>query len=290
MEGLGQTPLEQELMQRAGVIASIYGVLILVGIGILIQTSISWRRRPPPLRLMALRLRDRPWQMPDALALVAVLVVGFLLALVSRELWLTWTEGLNLTQDARLILLQSMIFHVLGLIVLRLWMARRGLTWRTAFGMSSSKLREDAIIGIGILLGALPILLAATILFHVLLQLLGYQPSLQDVAFAMADERNPWMRAYFVVLAIGLAPLFEELLFRGVLFPALARRYGWWASALVTSFSFAVIHGHLPSFVTLFALSLVLSFAYIYTGSIMSPIAIHAVFNGLTTAILLTIP
>ena len=121
------------------------------------------------------------------------------------------------------------------------------------------------------------------------LQLVGHQPSLQEVAFAIADEQNRWMRAYFLVLAVGLAPLFEEIIFRGLLLPVLARRYGVWAGLLVTSFLFAIIHGHLPSFVTLFGLSMALGAAHLYTGSLTVPVAMHAIFNAITTAILLSI-
>lgn len=289
-DAAGLSPIEYDLLQRAGLIGSIYGALVLAGLVINIVLVVRWRRRPLPIRAAMARLLDRPWQGGDAALLVALLAVGFVTAISLRGLWLDWTETLALAPASRLVLLQSLFFHVLGLIVLVTLMRKRGLSWAGAFGIRFGDLPGDLLKGLVLLLAALPALLVLTLVFHFALHLLGYRPSLQEVAFVMAEEKQQWMRVYFVVLAVGLAPIFEEILFRGMLLPVLARRYGGWAAMLVTSFLFAVIHGHLPSFLTLFVLSSALSLAYVFSGSLVVPIAMHAIFNAITTAILLSLP
>ena len=117
----------------------------------------------------------------------------------------------------------------------------------------------------------------------------GFEATLQDVAFIISDETSPWMRAYFFLLAVVLAPLFEEILFRGILLPALAKRFGATASVVAVSVLFAGIHGHVPSLVPLFVLSAALCLAYIRTGSLATNIAMHAVFNGVTVTLLFVI-
>lgn len=289
-DAAGLTPLEYDLLQRAGLIGSIYGALVLAGLIVNIVLALRWRRRPLPVRAAMGRLLDRPWQGSDATLMVALLAAGFITAICLRGLWLNWTEPLVLAPASRLVLLQSVLFHVLGLIVLVTLMRRRRLSWAGAFGIRIGNLPGDLIKGLILLLASLPALLVLTLAFHFALHLLGYRPSLQEVAFVMAEENQRWMRIYFVVLAVGIAPIFEEILFRGMLLPVLARRYGGWAAMLVTSFLFAVIHGHLPSFLTLFVLSGALSLAYIFSGSLVVPIAMHAIFNAITTAILMSLP
>jgi membrane protease YdiL (CAAX protease family) len=87
--------------------------------------------------------------------------------------------------------------------------------------------------------------------------------------------------------AVVAAPLFEELFFRGFAYPVLKQRIGA-AWALVTiSAVFALIHFHLPSMAPLFALSIGLGIVYEMTGSLLAPIAMHALFNAANVAMLL---
>ncbi|MCS6770852.1 MAG: CPBP family intramembrane metalloprotease [Kiritimatiellae bacterium] len=286
----GLTPLEYELLQRAGVIGAVYGVLVLIGIFAQIALWLYWRQRPPPIRAAVADLISRPWRIEDAGCMLAVLGLGFASSALISDAWLEWTAPLAIQSDSRLVVLQSLAFHILGLLALAAIMSHRRLSWKTAFGISAPDVLPAVGQGVVALLSALPILLALTFIFQLALNLLGYRPSLQDVAVLMAEEQNPWMRLYFVALAVGLAPLFEELLFRGILLPVLARRYGAWAATLISAFLFAAIHGHLPSFATLFALSVALSAAYALSGSIVTAVTMHALFNTLTTALLLALP
>lgn len=285
----GFSSLEYDLLQRAALIGSVYGVLVLLGLIINVVFVVRWMRRPPPMRHAVNRLLGWPWTGCDVRFLLIVLLSGFLAAAFARGAWLRLTDGWGMEAASRLVLLQSLVFHGLGLVAVAIMLWRRRRAWRDAFGMDLFAAPLDVVKGLVALLGVLPALLLATVLFHLFLQLVGHQPSLQEVAFAIADEKNRWMRAYFLALAVGLAPLFEEIIFRGLLLPVLARRYGVWAGLLVTSFLFAIIHGHLPSFVTLFGLSMALGAAYVYTGSLTVPVAMHAFFNAITTAILLSI-
>ena len=81
----------------------------------------------------------------------------------------------------------------------------------------------------------------------------------------------------------------EEILFRGMLLPALAKRFGVTAAVVVIALVFAAIHAHVPSLVPLFILSASLSLAYIGTGSLAASIIMHAVFNGITVSLLFAV-
>lgn len=86
----------------------------------------------------------------------------------------------------------------------------------------------------------------------------------------------------FFLSAVILAPLYEETVFRGMVYPALRRRLPRGTAILLTSVFFAVVHmspAHMPA---LFVLSLALTWTYERTGSLAAPIAFHAAFNGWT--------
>jgi membrane protease YdiL (CAAX protease family) len=73
-----------------------------------------------------------------------------------------------------------------------------------------------------------------------------------------------------------VAPVVEELVFRGFLFDAWQRRWGWLVSAVLTSTVFALYH-HL--FLNAFVISLVFICVLRRTGSLRAPMIVHAVGN-----------
>jgi len=84
-----------------------------------------------------------------------------------------------------------------------------------------------------------------------LLKLAGYELPLQDNAQQFV-ESNPTERILFAVMAIVAAPFFEELLFRGMLFPAALKRLGLAASIVLTSCLFAMMHFSFPMLLLVF--------------------------------------
>jgi membrane protease YdiL (CAAX protease family) len=93
------------------------------------------------------------------------------------------------------------------------------------------------------------------------------------------SDRAGAFAANAVVVAF-LAPVVEELMFRGIGF-ALLERFGQAAAILGTGFAFGLAHGLVGGFVILAAFGIVLSWLRSYTGSVLPPILLHAVFNGL---------
>jgi len=84
--------------------------------------------------------------------------------------------------------------------------------------------------------------------------------------------------AIFVAASV-LAPLMEEFMFRGYVYGTLKRYGGAPAAAVFTSALFALIHVNLSSLPPLFFLALCLTIAYEWTGSLLVPITMHALFN-----------
>jgi hypothetical protein len=84
----------------------------------------------------------------------------------------------------------------------------------------------------------------------------------------------------FVLVAVIMAPLFEEVVFRGFLFRGFANSWGWVWGAVASSAIFGIAHLQLDVFVPLAVLGFALAWVYRYTGSLWTCIAMHAVFNA----------
>ena len=94
--------------------------------------------------------------------------------------------------------------------------------------------------------------------------------------------RNPLALGCFALTALVLAPLFEETLFRGVLLPGLARRWGRGWGLLVSALTFAAAHLSVAELPALLVLGLGLGWLRLRSGRLGSCVLMHACWNGLT--------
>ncbi len=90
------------------------------------------------------------------------------------------------------------------------------------------------------------------------------------------------LSALSIVFAVALvAPLTEELLFRGLLLPGLAERYGAPFALGVTSLGFGLIHGDPGAIAYATVAGLVLGAITLRTGSVLPALAMHAATNAM---------
>jgi len=79
-----------------------------------------------------------------------------------------------------------------------------------------------------------------------------------------------------------LAPLFEEIIFRGILLPTLSRDFGVISAIIVSAFIFALAHLSLGEMPPLFVLGIGLGITRVASGSLFSSVIMHSLWNGLT--------
>lgn len=96
--------------------------------------------------------------------------------------------------------------------------------------------------------------------------------------------RSAFGAAMFILVAVVMAPLFEEIVFRGFLFRGLANSWGWMWGALASAAIFGGAHLQLDIFLPLAALGFVLAWAYHRTGSLWTCVTMHAIFNLIAVA------
>lgn len=135
-------------------------------------------------------------------------------------------------------------------------------------------LRKGALYGIAVI----PLVVFLILGQNLLLDQLGVAVERQEV-FAWLEHGSWGVRALLALSSILIAPCVEEVLFRGILWRAWREYHGTMASTLLSSLCFAALHCHLPSFLPLFLLGLCFSLGYAATGSLLTPMAMHLVFN-----------
>lgn len=120
----------------------------------------------------------------------------------------------------------------------------------------------------------------------VLSRMAGPLPVSRTLLDAVLSQRSLKGLLLFLAVAGVLAPIGEELFFRGILYSALRNRYGRAAAAMASAVAFALLHGEWTAMaVPIWLAGVVLAVAYQATGSLVTPIVAHCVHNVLTAVV-----
>lgn len=82
------------------------------------------------------------------------------------------------------------------------------------------------------------------------------------------------------IICLGiLAPVCEELVFRGLIFKRFRAQTGFVRSALISTFVFAFIHGNMIQMLYAFIMGMIFAYVYEKYGSVKAPIVAHIAAN-----------
>ena len=230
---------------------------------------------PPP------RPSGGEWGISEALLVLVV----FLLAQMGAGYVVSWALD-SISQDSRFVVTTSAILfsHVVGWGAMWFLLVRwRRLGFRASLALTDppTELLAGAFI--------------AGLVLQVLVALLSLAaPPPPD----FASPFQPFVQAGWPglmalgVLALVLAPLLEESLFRGMLLPPLRARLGFPMAALVVTALFTALHAtqtgtYWPGILGIFICGMVLAWLREDSDSLWPPVIFHAGFN--TTAFLATV-
>ncbi len=250
--------------------------LLLSGAWLLWRLSLSpaaRAERPAPL------LGTWEISLTDFLLFLWCVIIGGLICQVGLTQLL---KQANLNSTQRLIFVGGGFqFGMLaGIAFFRLILQRRVLTPDAPVTL------HPALSGLATFLVSLPVLTVVSAVWQFLLQLCGIPAEKQDLIAMFADAKSPGLLAFMILLAVVIAPITEELLFRAGIFRYVRTRLPRWAALLIPSVLFGALHANLASFAPLVALGVVFSLAYARTGRIATTIVAHGLFN-LNTIVLI---
>ena len=116
---------------------------------------------------------------------------------------------------------------------------------------------------------------------------LGWPLEPQPALIRFMEARDAKTLVPFLFYALILAPAWEELFFRGTLFPWLASRMNVTQAQWLSALAFGAIHLHGPTFIPLTCLGAVLAGMYQNTRSLVPSFFLHSLFNANTCILLL---
>jgi CAAX protease family protein len=106
---------------------------------------------------------------------------------------------------------------------------------------------------------------------------------------------GPSIRILVAALAVITAPLVEEVVYRGILYPGIERKWGKVAGVVVVTLLFALVHvpqyrSSVAAVTAILSLSLVLTLLRALTGKLLPCVATHLVYNAVQAVALIAAP
>jgi membrane protease YdiL (CAAX protease family) len=176
-----------------------------------------------------------------------------------------------------------------------------GLTW---MGFLPSMLPRGLAVGIVASLLILPLSFLAAMLTDRVWDWMNLEhPGSHEMLQILAKAESPPLRVLIYLSAMAIAPVFEELLFRGHVQTMLVQLLTGskpepetaaassppprhrqdsavrWAAILITSGLFALVHGAFWMMPPIFFLSVCIGYVYERTGNLWAPVVVHMIFN-----------
>lgn len=171
------------------------------------------------------------------------------------------------------VLFLFIIFLLLG------FLHSRGRDLIRIFGLRNQRPLPALGRALGLLAAAMPMVIFAGLSVHMLRG--GVDEPQEIIKFFQDKVRESDLGAVFQTVGFGviLAPIAEETIFRGYLYGVFKRFGGILPAMGIDALLFAAIHLNAASFPGLVILALCLLIAYEWTGSLLVPILMHALFN-----------
>jgi membrane protease YdiL (CAAX protease family) len=226
-------------------------------------------------------LSEKPWRTDAVLRLGGGLLISVSLgALLSGALRQFFGAAGAHRLDFCYFIISTVSFHGVAFWLISTFVREHEVSWTTAFGIRMGQWPRTAGLAVLAVVVVLPVSWLLNLTSAWIMTRLHVEPVAQQVVQTLQTTESSSDRLYFGVIAILVAPVVEEFLFRGILYPLVKQRghpqLALWGSAIL----FAATHNNVMTFVPLTFLALVLTWLYESTDNLAAPIATHALFNA----------
>jgi uncharacterized protein len=225
------------------------------------------------------------WTLLEAWALLAVLFAAFL----GKDAIMTSDAVLGLSRDAQVFARVAVLFgfYLVQAAMLSALAWRRGLSVFDAYRLRVADVPwRVRLNSAGLVVGLLVIVRVGAWGYGALVQMFGWDPPVREVA-DLTEVFGPtvWGLLLSVALVVVVAPLVEEVVFRGVLQGAFAAEWDWRVAIALSAALFALYHLIPWLFVPLFALGVACGWLAHTRRSLLPAISLHGAYNVLPVVI-----
>lgn len=148
-----------------------------------------------------------------------------------------------------------------------------------SLGLSAKNFIKNIFYGIAGYIAAVPVLILILLGLILVSSALKYEPPVQPVMEIFLEEKNSRLVMYLAFFVAVFGPIAEETFFRGFLYTALKKRFGFKAALFSTSILFALLHANLAGFLPIMVLGMLLAYLFEKTGTLVASCTVHILHN-----------
>lgn len=213
-----------------------------------------------------------------------LMLIGILLVLLSTVQLVGSAlvqEGMIVTNEQTILFsfVASLILYATYFLSVHFFLKQRSMSILAAFGLRAASFKNGWLVAL-VALGAvlIPVGISGSFVKWIF-EKWGFSTELQDLMKLFLAIENPFFRLAIGIIAVFGAPIVEETLFRGILYPLFKRKLGFGLAVFFTSALFAASHHHALTALPLMVLAIGLTLLYEWRGNLASCILMHSFFN-----------
>jgi membrane protease YdiL (CAAX protease family) len=227
-------------------------------------------------------LSHKPWRLDRVIWLLAAMLasLGLGMIVVQGYNWAFAADDGKVAPQVPVMMLGTLVTHGLCLFLVAIFLREHHITWNQAFGFSESRLART--LGLALITALLVFFLSQGLywLSETILKRLSQPVVLQPTVQALQQPTPVSQVIYFAFMIVIAAPIVEEIIYRGIIYPSIKQEGFPKLAIWGTSLLFAWSHVNMVTFLPLFFMGAILILLYETTDNLLAPIVTHSLFNA----------
>ncbi len=224
-------------------------------------------------------LSERPWKPEAVMLLMSGLLFSLFLGMASGMLMQQFAPGWRTDGKFFEFLTNTVGFHGVALVLVTLFLKHHQTGWGEFLGWKTPRVARALALAIAVGVLVVPLALVLNKACSEIITWFSVTPEVQPTIKVLQVSTGLGQRLGFAVAAIVIAPVVEEVLFRGILYRTIKQSGRPRVALVATSLLFAAVHANLMTFVPLAFFGVVMVLIYEKTGTLLAPIVTHSFFN-----------
>lgn len=227
------------------------------------------------------------WSLLDVIKVAIIIVLAGRLIYVFKNIIFSLHQVSTYSNFITSLVVSTFI-HILGIGCLFYYIRNKYNTVNLySLGLIFRKFFKNILLGVLGYIGIIPLALIGLIISVLISYYIGYEsePSPLFLVYFLSTKQSVMIYLLLFISIIG--PICEEIFFRGFFYRVLRSKFNIRIGILVSSIIFSFLHGEPVGFLPIFLLSIMLTYLYEKTGSLVAPITAHIIHNTTVSAFML---
>lgn len=258
-------------------------LIVLTGIGLNVYHFLFRKKIHIP---RTEKLSDSNWSVLDVFKIIIIVIFAAFVYYILGDV-ISNSFKLNIHSSLVNSLIFSTFFHIISIGCVLLYIRYKYNADLSSLGLIFKNKFRNIYIGILGYSSVIPFTVLALIISIMVSTNLGFESKGNPLLLVYFLPDIPFKLGYLLIFISVIGPICEEIFFRGFLYKTLRSKFNVRWGIFLNSIIFSFLHLTPAGFLPIFVLSIMLSYIYEKTGSLIAPVALHIMHNSMISVFLL---